>query len=596
MKTLDVEHIFTEFEKTLTDVSKVAEQISSVESAIKSFHNTDESFKGKMADSMRAYYYDCHLPFLEFLQKSLEDVKAKLKQMKEVIQEFEPHSQGYINEDFLSGELKSGFDKARDVTVQLTEETNDILRGVRDIIDLSPIDDSLFIDSIEKGKTKVDKIVERLHEVDKQGQKILEGTREDLDAMMKYLSDLVGKVKNGSIVIENYSMLSAINLDGYQALIEKVHGENVFYGAEIEAIMEKVNIDEDENGNIVNISSVPLSDREKDLLYEYIQNIYLTDDQKKHFESIPGLMNEQNIDELKNYLNDNVVISQENLANELMLLEMYLYTGSNNLREAHLEDPNIKRNLITYSLLLNDYIGAIGKNEIINISKLEYKSDYAEKTSYHVSSSLEKAVFSPSHQKIMSEGEFRDFMFESENMIATHNHGTEITYYGTGKGSEFFNQTLNEETKKERANYSKNYWINWAADTASSAVATAYKLSIPLKVLSTGVDYYKGREKLDDNITIEEAMEVGLDIRLEVGVSSVKSTDGKDEKNLLSFYPSEETYKLLDRWKEISVNNPDVKYPTESIATEDWNTVVSELDKILVSNEEIYKDIFFGDD
>src|SRR5699024_6231985 len=69
----------------------------------------------------------------------------------------------------------------------------------------------------------------------------------------------------------------------------------------------------------------PLTPKEQSLLYYIFQNVVLTDDTKEEINDITNYMTEENIDKLKDRLNEKVVFSRGTLEREIAIIEAYLY-------------------------------------------------------------------------------------------------------------------------------------------------------------------------------------------------------------------------------------------------------------------------------
>ncbi|MEI3612515.1 hypothetical protein [Pseudogracilibacillus sp. SO30301A] len=82
-----------------------------------------------------------------------------------------------------------------------------------------------------------------------------------------------------------------------------------------------------------------LNSNERYMLYNLLQNIYLDKDMKDEIEHIAAIINERDIDKLKDRLNDQVVMTKSALEDEMAKVMAYLYTG--NLRPSEM---NVDRN------------------------------------------------------------------------------------------------------------------------------------------------------------------------------------------------------------------------------------------------------------
>ena len=221
MKEFDVKEIHQGVESAKTDLDTVTEDISHLQRSITDFHGMEDALKGKAGTAIRSFYNDVHQPFLTFLHQSMLEYKDRLEAMKQEVQSFEPHQHGFISESFLENELDPSFDKAKQKTSDLTDETNQILTSISDIMYLSPLDDSAFQHNIEKGKQKIDHVIQDLHELDSKHASKLQQTKDDISTLKSYLSEMSSRLRNGSISITEFDINSIKNLPDYQKVIEQ---------------------------------------------------------------------------------------------------------------------------------------------------------------------------------------------------------------------------------------------------------------------------------------------------------------------------------------------------------------------------------------
>jgi len=66
---------------------------------VKNFHSLDDALKGEGGEAFRAFYRDCHEPFLILLHQSMIDYQTILTQMSEAINSFESSESGYIKQE-----------------------------------------------------------------------------------------------------------------------------------------------------------------------------------------------------------------------------------------------------------------------------------------------------------------------------------------------------------------------------------------------------------------------------------------------------------------------------------------------------------------
>ncbi len=72
----------------------------------------DEVLKGEAGEAIRAFYAECHTPFLQFFQVVIEDYSGALQKIKNALHAFEFNEDGFISQSFLEHELDQGLKNA----------------------------------------------------------------------------------------------------------------------------------------------------------------------------------------------------------------------------------------------------------------------------------------------------------------------------------------------------------------------------------------------------------------------------------------------------------------------------------------------------
>ncbi|MBT2600032.1 MULTISPECIES: T7SS effector LXG polymorphic toxin [unclassified Oceanobacillus] len=219
MKTIEASTIHEGIEQTTKLLSELANQVAEVHGKITGILNTESDFSGQAASSIRAFYKDIHAPLAVYLEGIVREYHDILRQIQQLLYELDRSEQAFIDEDFLKTEMKRQLNKAKEQTAQLTDETNDILRSVRDIIHLSDLSDDQFIHSVEKTESKVNKTIEKLYQFDQEATHKLTTTENDVDLLENYLSDIQSLTKDHQLIMTSYQANSITQLDVHQQMI-----------------------------------------------------------------------------------------------------------------------------------------------------------------------------------------------------------------------------------------------------------------------------------------------------------------------------------------------------------------------------------------
>ncbi|MEC2077055.1 T7SS effector LXG polymorphic toxin [Metabacillus fastidiosus] len=204
MKVLDVQNLHSGIDELIKKVGNQKKDIQDVGAAVHSFAALEDSFNGKGGKAIRSFYEECHSPFLLFYQQFLASYEQMLKQIKSSLQSLEPLESGYIHESFLLNNLEEGLQQTKKMTALLTEEANDSIRSVRDIIPLSTLQADDFLEDIYQAQKYRNTTMEKLYAFDKQQAFILSETTHDLYQMRKYIQDIQSQFQSGAWSITGY--------------------------------------------------------------------------------------------------------------------------------------------------------------------------------------------------------------------------------------------------------------------------------------------------------------------------------------------------------------------------------------------------------
>ena len=90
-----------ELNKTLNTLKQQSQNIISLYDAL----------KGEAGQAIRAFYTECHIPFLQFFQVVIEEYSSALKKTKQALHALESNQHGFISQTFIEHELDQGLKK-----------------------------------------------------------------------------------------------------------------------------------------------------------------------------------------------------------------------------------------------------------------------------------------------------------------------------------------------------------------------------------------------------------------------------------------------------------------------------------------------------
>ncbi|MDM5298023.1 T7SS effector LXG polymorphic toxin [Bacillus pumilus] len=204
MKTLDVQALDDAIAQTLTQLQQQSQNIKSLEKQINQIISLDGALKGEAGQAIKAFYTECHIPFLQFFQVAIEEYSAALKKIKTALHAFESNEKGYISQSFLEHELDQGLKNAQQAISEIVADANSAIGKVSHIIELPSVDDSAFQASYQKAWMNISKTIGSLHAFDREQVSALDEINSSIQTMKEYMNTLGNMFTGPKIEITSY--------------------------------------------------------------------------------------------------------------------------------------------------------------------------------------------------------------------------------------------------------------------------------------------------------------------------------------------------------------------------------------------------------
>lgn len=166
MKILDVPPFHDGLQGNINMLTRLEGEMNAIQTAIQGLVAMEETLKGEGGNAIRSFYNDAHLPFLHFFLTFKSIFNTTLSTMNSALEALEPDANGYIRQAYLEGEVEEGLTEISKVTTNLTDESNNIMDSVSDIVALPHLDDSGVQEGVTSAKTSRDNTVTDLNEFD----------------------------------------------------------------------------------------------------------------------------------------------------------------------------------------------------------------------------------------------------------------------------------------------------------------------------------------------------------------------------------------------------------------------------------------------
>ncbi|PAK36041.1 MULTISPECIES: T7SS effector LXG polymorphic toxin [Bacillus] len=204
MKTLDAFALINGIDQTLNALKQQSQQISSLEKQINHIISLDGALKGEAGQAIRAFYTECHIPFLQFFQVVIEEYSAALKNTKQALHALESNEHGFISQAFIEHDLDQGLKKAERTISEIVSEVNHAIGRVGHIVHLPNVDESVFQQNYQKAWLETSRTIGLLHAFDREQTSALHETKSSLQTMKQYIDTLNTMFTGPKIDITSY--------------------------------------------------------------------------------------------------------------------------------------------------------------------------------------------------------------------------------------------------------------------------------------------------------------------------------------------------------------------------------------------------------
>ncbi|WP_082919418.1 T7SS effector LXG polymorphic toxin [Cytobacillus oceanisediminis] len=190
--------------ETSNQLSILKDQVSQVQVSIQELVSLEDAFKGQGGQAIRAFYQECHQPFLQFLESWIDEYRSYLKSFIGSLGNLEPSPSGFIRQEFLEHELQQGLRNTLQITAELREEANEIMKSVSDIVALPRLEVGRFIQATKSAEDSSRETVQKLEDFDHRETAALDPILHDLNLMNQYIQKIAGMFQSSSLSLAQY--------------------------------------------------------------------------------------------------------------------------------------------------------------------------------------------------------------------------------------------------------------------------------------------------------------------------------------------------------------------------------------------------------
>ena len=532
-------------DKVSTAQDKIVTELNMVSSGIDDIMNLDE-FSGAAADSAKEYFENVHKTIVLAFQQLMIEIDTNLENhINTFHSDIDTSTKAKVDKHYLE-EVKEDIETPFESLVETNEKVISTIDDVEDIV-------SVTKPKISSPQSDKNSIVELTEELIASLETYTTISNDRVKEMIYHVKALMKD-------IQSYKGEERFKNVNKGELIDPIRKIMMEEGGVFETLFEKV------------ANNETLSPKEEALLYNLFQNIILTDEIKEEINNVKDSISEENIDQLKDRLNEIVVHSQEALDKEIGIIQAYLYLGDMRPKESDVSTED-REKLTAYLMLLKNYDQALNRtiDPAINVGTLEYEKNRNDIPGHYFYSELEYAIIPKSPNE--TKEEYRNRVFHPDKFDKVYIVADVQYYPGTDGVSEHLS-TLAKELKKKKITYTRDFVAGKITDKVMSTVAELGEFPLLHELASDYVEYSDGERELTNDITVIEGMEAAGRLNMEFGLTETKDRRGKGaEISDIQMIPTQATFQMIDRWREAREVYPEIPFPDDALETENWYEV-----------------------
>ncbi|TPE66773.1 hypothetical protein AMD02_018455 [Halalkalibacterium halodurans] len=317
---------------------------------------------------------------------------------------------------------------------------------------------------------------------------------------------------------------------------------------------------------------------ERELLYFFLQHIFLGAEKRKEIESIAEMISEDRIDELVYRLNHTVLTSESTLDDEIALIQAYLFNGNRQLEnELSYKEMIPIHKLRAYSALLDNYKIAYTESKRLHgttnvwarVEWVSYK--YTPYNGDFQTHALQTAIQMTPIVNEYSSQTRKEFLAQETHQLDGWADVSKVTYFAGRDILSVLKSIEEGKLQKEYNDYTYNFIKNEVVNV-QSPIKSGSALGQVVGLVNLGRKYNDGKEDLERRLGEAQVESVLGQLNAEFLI-----VERPKRYNINHFeaevFPTVDTYNLVNRWKEVYSINPSIPYPEEAIVSQDWYEV-----------------------
>lgn len=565
-----------------------------MEAAISRVLELEGSLKGKGGEALLRNYQELQLPAIRAGRALISSMMDKGEKLQSLILAFEPSENGMVSEDYYDRLVPRGYDRFENFMEQNKSEIDSIAASVSHIIDLGKLDISHVQDRVDDARKHAKDTVEGLYELDHEGMTLMRELQREMNELKAILKQVIEWTTNGG------PLLNGVNIQDVRSYFQDMTLHTKASEIDLETLDAHALRDILQDGALIKpivqkfATGEALTYTERELLYFFLQHIFLGAEKRKEIESIAEKISEDRIDELV-YRLHTVLTSESTLDDEIALIQAYLFSGNRQLEnELSYEEMIPIHKLRGYLTLLENYQIAFGESKRLYENtdvwaRVEWISYEYVPGAMAQTYAFETALQTTPVVSDYSLQTRKEFLAKEGHQLDGRADVSRVTYL---VGGNILSQSKEDETnelQKKYNDYTENF-IKKELVKVQSPIKSDSALGKVIGLVNLGKKYNDGKEDLERRLTYAKAERIAGDIKANLLIT--ERPKWYENRADAKIYPSPSTHDLVNRWEEVHSINPNIPYPEQAIVQQDWYEISGFLKNHENEFLKIHKDLY----
>ncbi|MDY7224533.1 ribonuclease YeeF family protein [Halalkalibacterium halodurans] len=597
-KHLDVAQCLQIIDGTNTALKSYMDHFDLMEAAISRVLEIEGSLKGKGGEALLRNYQELQLPAIRAGRALISSMMDNGEKLQSLILSFEPSENGMVSEDYYDRLVPRGYDRFENFMEQNKSEIDSIAASVSHIIDLGKLDISHVQDQVDEARKHAKDTVEGLYELDHEGMTLMRELQREMNELKAILKQVIEWTTNGG------PLLNGVNIQDVRSYFQDMTLHTKASEIDLETLDAHALRDFLQDGALIKpivqkfAAGEALTYTERELLYFFLQHIFLGAEKRKEIESIAEKISEDRIDELVYRLNHTVLTTESTLDDEIALIQAYLFSGNHQTEmQLSLEEEIPLKKLRAYSALLDNYKIAFGESKRLhgtsNVwARVEWISYIHNSEPKPETYTLQTAIQMTPIVNEYSPQTREEFLARKAHQLDGWADVSKVTYFAGRNIASQLGKIEEEKLQDKYNNYTFDFFKKEVVNVQSPIKSTS-ALGKVIGIVDLGRKYHKGKEDLERRLSKSQIE--GISDRLNAEFLVVERPKRYNINHFeAEVFPTVDTYNLVNRWKEVYSINPNIPFPEQAMTQQDWYEISEFYSKKFDEDSDLYNYIRRG--